>query len=102
MLKKLKLNNYLNNFYINHHKLPNPPVRFGKKLFLIANSATDISDGLLADLNNIIAASKCGAKVYIENIPLIKETNISGIANSLMRFKKMLPKGLIQLFVNLI
>jgi len=75
LLKKLKLNNYLNNFYINHHKLPNPPVKFGKKLFLFANSATDISDGLLADLNNIITASKCGAIVYSESIPFTKETN---------------------------
>ena len=74
LLKKLKLNNYLNNFYINCHKLPNPPVKFGKKLFLFANSATDISDGLLADLNNIITSSKCGAIIMSENIPFTKET----------------------------
>ena len=75
LLKKLKLNNKkLNNFYINKHKLPDPPVKFGKKLFYFANSATDISDGLLADLNNIILSSNCGARIFLEKIPFTKET----------------------------
>ena len=74
LLKKLNLNKNLNNFYIHQHKLPNPPVEFGKKLSQYVNSATDISDGLLADLNNIIIASKCGAKIYTENIPFTKKT----------------------------
>ena len=47
---------------------------FGKKLSQYVHSATDISDGLLADLNNIIIASKCGAKIYTENIPFTKKT----------------------------
>ena len=74
LLKKLSLNSTLNSFYIKQHKLPNPPVEFGKKLIFFANSATDISDGLLADLNNIILSSKCGAKIYIKNIPFSKQT----------------------------
>ena len=73
-IKKLNLNRNLNKFYINQHKLPNPPIEFGKKLAEFANSATDISDGLLADLNNIILSSKCGAKIYSENIPFTKQT----------------------------
>ena len=74
LLKKLNLNKNLNNFYINQYKLPNPPIEFGKKLIAFANSATDISDGLLADLNNIILSSKCGAKIYTENIPFTNKT----------------------------
>ena len=74
LLKKLNLNSSLNKFYIKQHKIPNPPVEFGKKLILFANSATDISDGLLADLNNIILSSKCGAMIYSENIPFTKQT----------------------------
>ena len=74
LLKKLNLNRNLNNYYINQHKLPNPPIEFGKKLVEFANSATDISDGLLADLNNIILSSKYGAKIYLENIPFTKQT----------------------------
>ena len=49
-------------------------IEFGKKLVEFANSATDISDGLLADLNNIILSSKYGAKIYLENIPFTKQT----------------------------
>ena len=74
LLKKLNLNSCLNKFYINQHKIPNPPVEFGKKLLLFANSATDVSDGLLADLNNIILSSSCGAIIYSENIPFTKQT----------------------------
>ena len=74
LLKKLNLNKNLNNFYINQYKLPDPPIKFGKKLTAFANSATDISDGLLADLNNIILSSKCGAKIYTENIPFTNKT----------------------------
>ena len=74
LLKKLNLNRNLNNYYINQHKLPNPPVEFGKALVEFANAATDISDGLLADLNNIILSSKCGAKIYLENIPFSNKT----------------------------
>ena len=73
-LKKLNLNKNLNNYYVNQYKLPNPPIEFGKKLIIFANAATDISDGLLADLNNIILSSKCGAKIYTENIPFTNKT----------------------------
>jgi len=74
LLKKINLTSSLNRFYINQYKIPNPPVEFGKKLVLFANSATDISDGLLADLNNIVLSSKCGAIIYSENIPFTKQT----------------------------
>ena len=74
LLKKINLTSSLNKFYINQYKIPNPPVEFGKKLVLFANSATDISDGLLADLNNIVLSSKCGAIIYSENIPFTKQT----------------------------
>ena len=74
LLKKINLTSSLNRFYIHQYKIPNPPVEFGKKLVLFANSATDISDGLLADLNNIVLSSKCGAIIYSENIPFTKQT----------------------------
>ena len=74
LLKKLSLNKKLNNFYIRKHKLPDPPVEFSKELGRYINSATDISDGLLADLNNIILSSNCGAEINIEKIPFSKQT----------------------------
>ena len=39
----------------------------------LANSAIDISDGLLADLGHICQASKVGAEIWIESLPISKE-----------------------------
>jgi thiamine-monophosphate kinase len=39
----------------------------------LATAAIDISDGLLADLSHICAASGCGAVVDVERIPLSGE-----------------------------
>ena len=64
----------MNNYFLGKYKLPEPPVNFGNQLFKIANSATDISDGLLADLNNINLSSNCGAKIFLEKIPFSYKT----------------------------
>lgn len=49
---------------------PQPEVILGQKLRAIANSAIDISDGLLADLQHILSASGFGAVIDIANLPL--------------------------------
>ena len=73
--KKIKLNNKkFSQFYIKKHKIPDPPVDFGKKIGIYASSCTDISDGFLADLNNLISSSKCGAEIIINTIPFTKQT----------------------------
>ncbi|MDX1353705.1 MAG: thiamine-phosphate kinase [Thiomicrorhabdus sp.] len=61
---------------LNH---PQPQLAIGEKLSLFANSAIDISDGLLADLNHILEESnkmlsnhehRLTAKVDLDRIPL--------------------------------
>ena len=52
--------------------LPEPRIALGSSLIGIANSATDISDGLVADLNNICEASGVGAIIQDKRIPLSK------------------------------
>jgi len=75
LLKKFKmLNSSLKKFYIMKHKIPDPPVEFAKSIGKYATAATDISDGFLADLNNLIMSSKCGAEIMINKIPLITKT----------------------------
>ena len=75
LLKKFTmLNASLKNFYIKKHKLPDPPVHFAKNIVKYASAATDISDGFLADLNNLITSSKCGAEIMIEKIPFVPQT----------------------------
>ena len=48
---------------------PQPRVALGLSLRGIANSAIDISDGLLADLGHILERSNVGAAIYLANIP---------------------------------
>lgn len=48
---------------------PQPRVALGLALRGLANSAIDISDGLLADLGHILESSKVGAALQLNNIP---------------------------------
>lgn len=49
---------------------PEPQLIMGNALKGLANSAIDISDGFLADLNHILKASSCGATINQESIPV--------------------------------
>lgn len=49
---------------------PRPHIRTGELLAGVASAAIDISDGLLADLGHICAASRVGAIVDVEQLPL--------------------------------
>jgi thiamine-monophosphate kinase len=49
---------------------PTPRLHEGQALRGIANSAIDISDGLVADLGHILKASAVGASLELEHLPL--------------------------------
>jgi len=51
---------------------PQARVALGLALRDVANSAIDISDGLVADLGHILKQSKVGATLYWEDIPKLK------------------------------
>ena len=60
---------------------PIPRVELGQALQGIANAAIDISDGLLADLGHILKASKVGARLELESLPLslsVQSTTANG------------------------
>lgn len=50
--------------------MPSPRVALGQALCGIASSAIDISDGLLADLGHILAASGVGAQLDFSAVPV--------------------------------
>ncbi len=50
--------------------MPLPRVSLGLALHGLASSAIDISDGLLADLGHILKASKIGANVFLNQLPI--------------------------------
>lgn len=52
---------------------PEPRLGLGNYLVGVANSAIDISDGLLQDLGHILKASSCGAEVYLDELPVAKD-----------------------------
>ena len=49
---------------------PEPRVALGRALDGVAHAAIDISDGLLADLTHICRASRCGARLDVDAVPL--------------------------------
>lgn len=52
---------------------PNARVELGRALRNIAHSAIDVSDGLMADLQHILVASKVGAELNFKQMPLREE-----------------------------
>ena len=59
---------------------PQPRVDLGQALVGYASACIDISDGLLADLNHILQASSCGARLQIASLP--KPENLLGLDNA--------------------
>ncbi|CAK9884098.1 MAG: Thiamine-monophosphate kinase [Candidatus Erwinia impunctatus] len=57
------------NFFLQRALRPHPRVLQGQALRDLASSAIDISDGLIADLQHILKASGCGARIHLENLP---------------------------------
>lgn len=49
---------------------PKPQIVLGRQLLGLAHSAIDISDGLTADLNHILSASRVGAQLNLKALPL--------------------------------
>ena len=49
---------------------PEPRVALGRALRTIASSAMDVSDGVLTDLDKLCAASRCGARVNVDALPV--------------------------------
>jgi thiamine-monophosphate kinase len=48
---------------------PQPRVALGRHLRMLASAAMDVSDGLLADVEKLCAASGCGAQIDIDALP---------------------------------
>lgn len=55
---------------IARYRLPEPRTELGKRLIGRASAAIDISDGLVADLGHVCAASGVGAQIVADMVPL--------------------------------
>lgn len=56
------------------HTQPQCRLDLSSKIANIANSMEDISDGLASEIRNICIASRKGAVIYAERVPIAKET----------------------------
>ena len=70
--KKVFINNYLKNYFINKYFLPDVPISITKYLFNFAKSSIDISDGLFDDLTKLINNKKIGYIINSNKIPISK------------------------------
>ena len=70
--KKVFINNYLKNYFINKYFLPDVPISITKYLFNFAKSSIDISDGLFDDLSKLINNKKIGYIINSKKIPISK------------------------------
>ncbi len=57
-------------FLLQRLNRPEPRLEFGRQLAQYCRCCIDISDGLLADLGHILAASGCGALIELPRLPL--------------------------------
>ncbi|QCI17414.1 thiamine-phosphate kinase [Buchnera aphidicola (Aphis helianthi)] len=70
--KKYLINIKTKKYLIQKHLNPIPRISEGIILRNFANSAIDISDGLISDLGHILKKSQCGADIYLNKLPISK------------------------------
>ena len=64
------LNAEQRDYLVDRYRLPQPRGALGEKLVGIASAMIDVSDGFLADLGHLCAASKLGATIPADKLPL--------------------------------
>lgn len=69
-LKKIKGHNYVKKRHLEPKANPRKVERFLRYI----NAMQDISDGLASEIRHICEQSKTGAVIYVDNIPIKKET----------------------------
>lgn len=69
-LQQLQHHVTLEPLFLERYYAPTPRLELGQMLRRVATAGTDISDGLLADLSQLCHASKVGAVVQRETLPL--------------------------------
>jgi len=58
---------------LRRYHLPEPRLALGRALLGVASASIDVSDGLVADVGHILEASKVGATLFLDRVPLSRE-----------------------------
>jgi len=81
--KKIKLRGSLNKYFINQYYKPTIHLKLVNHISKFANTAIDVSDGLLADLSKMINDQKISYRLYLKDIP------VSNILKKVLDLKKL-------------
>jgi thiamine-monophosphate kinase len=94
-LKNLKKIENYHQKLLDKHFYPQPRIALSQELINknLSKCATDISDGLIADLSNICKASKLNAEIFLSQIPLSKESKIYLKNNPQIKLPELLTGG---------
>jgi thiamine-monophosphate kinase len=82
---KIKLNRSLKKYFVDQYYMPNIQLNLVRHINKFANTAIDVSDGLLTDLNKMINSQKVSYKIFLKDVPI--SNNLSKILDL-----KKLPK----------
>jgi thiamine-monophosphate kinase len=72
-------------FLAGRYHLPEPRLALGRAIAPLATAAMDVSDGLVADLGHICAASGCGAEIELAAVPASPAAQQAGERHALRR-----------------
>lgn len=72
-------------FLAGRYHLPEPRLALGRAIAPLAHAGMDVSDGLVADLGHICAASGCGAEIDLAAVPTSPAAQEAGERHALTR-----------------
>ncbi len=78
---------------VQKHKAPRPEIEKGIILSKYVNAMIDLSDGLLIDLKRVLTASRKGARIGYENIPVTEEIKKTCAQYRLDEYEMVLAGG---------
>lgn len=73
-------------YLLARHLRPQPRVLQGQALRDLASSAIDISDGLISDLQHVLKASECGARIELDELPMSQALTVNTDAEQALRW----------------
>ena len=81
-------------FLVERYRRPTPRLGLGLALAELAGigAAADVSDGLVADLGKVCAASGCAAEIFFDSIPL-SDSAVSLVRNNQGLHRSLLTSG---------